>query len=78
MGALPPPEETWNLPDPTGKDSTWTSFRPLSSDVEAAFNWLRSPAVYITPERSNKFWFETYSSSAQRFQDIASKAGADG
>jgi metallo-beta-lactamase class B len=42
-----------------------------------AFNWLRSPALYITPERSNKFWFETYSSSAQRFQDIASKAGAD-
>jgi len=42
-----------------------------------AFNWLRSPALYITPERSNKFWFETYGSSAQRFQDIASKAGAD-
>jgi metallo-beta-lactamase class B len=42
-----------------------------------AFNWLRSPALYITPERSNKFWFETYSSSAQRFLDIASKAGAD-
>jgi metallo-beta-lactamase class B len=42
-----------------------------------AFNWLRSPAPYITPERPDKFWFETYSDSAQRFQDIASKAGAD-
>ena len=42
-----------------------------------AFNWLRSPALYITAERPNKFWFETYSNSAQRFQNIASKAGAD-
>ena len=42
-----------------------------------AFNWLRSPAQYITPERPDKFWFETYSSSAQRFRDIVVKAGAD-
>ena len=42
-----------------------------------AFNWLRSPAQYITPERPDKFWFETYSSSARRFRDIAIKAGAD-
>jgi metallo-beta-lactamase class B len=42
-----------------------------------AFNWLRSPALYITPERPDKFWFTTYSNSAQRFRDIAAKAGAD-
>jgi metallo-beta-lactamase class B len=42
-----------------------------------AFNWLRSPERYITPDRPNKFWFETYSRSAQRFRDIAAKAGAD-
>ncbi len=42
-----------------------------------AFNWLRSPARYITPERPNKFWFESYANSAQRFQEIAAKAGAD-
>ena len=42
-----------------------------------AFNWLRSPAQYITPERPDKFWFETYGSSAQRFRDIVAKAGAD-
>jgi len=42
-----------------------------------ALNWLRSPALYITPERPNKFWFENYANSAQRFQDIAAKAGAD-
>ncbi len=42
-----------------------------------AFNWLRSPAQYITPERPDKFWFEAYSSSAQRFRDVAVKAGAD-
>jgi metallo-beta-lactamase class B len=42
-----------------------------------AFNWLRSPALYITPEHPNKFWFESYANSAQRFQDLAAKAGAD-
>lgn len=42
-----------------------------------AFNWLRSPALYITPERPDKFWFETYSNSALRFQGLAFKAGAD-
>jgi metallo-beta-lactamase class B len=42
-----------------------------------AFNWLRSPAQYITPERPDKFWFETYSSSAQRFRDIVVRVGAD-
>jgi metallo-beta-lactamase class B len=31
----------------------------------------------ITAERPNAFWFEIYSDSAQRFQEIASKAGAD-
>jgi metallo-beta-lactamase class B len=42
-----------------------------------AFNWLRSPALYNTPERPSSFWFETYSSSAERFRDIAAAAGAD-
>ena len=35
------------------------------------------PANYITPDRPAKFWFDTYSKSAERFRDIASKAGAD-
>jgi metallo-beta-lactamase class B len=42
-----------------------------------AFNWLENRAAYITPERPDRFWFETYSSSAERFRDITSKAGAD-
>jgi len=41
------------------------------------FNWLRSRATYITPDRPDKFWFETYLNSAERFRDIAAKAGAD-
>lgn len=42
-----------------------------------AFNWVAGPAQYITPERPAKFWFDTYSKSAERFRDIAAKAGAD-
>jgi metallo-beta-lactamase class B len=42
-----------------------------------AFNWLRNPGLYITPERPDKFWFQSYSSSAQRFGQIAAAAGAD-
>jgi len=42
-----------------------------------AFNWLRSPALYITAERPAKFWFDTYSNSAERFRRIATTAGAD-
>jgi len=42
-----------------------------------AFNWVARPAAYITPERPARFWFETYSTSARRFRDIAAKAGAD-
>jgi len=42
-----------------------------------AFNWLRNRTVYITAERSDRFWFETYSGSARRFRDIVKKAGAD-
>jgi len=43
------------------------------------FNWIRerSRSRYITPDRPDKFWFETYSNSAQRFRDIVEKAGAD-
>ena len=41
------------------------------------FNWLRNRAAYITPERPDRFWFETYSQSARRFRDIVRTAGAD-
>jgi metallo-beta-lactamase class B len=41
------------------------------------FNWLRGSPVYITPERTNKFWFDTYIKSAARFRDVVTKAGAD-
>lgn len=42
-----------------------------------AFNWTTNRAAYITPERSDRFWFDTYIRSAQRFRDIVAKAGAD-
>jgi metallo-beta-lactamase class B len=42
-----------------------------------AFNWLSSPAGYITPERPARFWFETYRDSARRFRDLIAKAGAN-
>src|SRR4030095_15255614 len=29
-----------------------------------AFNWVGNRAAYITPERPDRFWFETYSKSA--------------
>jgi metallo-beta-lactamase class B len=41
------------------------------------FNWTLYPAEYITAERPARFWFETYSTSAERFRDIVAKAGAD-
>jgi metallo-beta-lactamase class B len=41
------------------------------------FNWLRNRTTYITPDRPDRFWFETYEKSASRFRDIVSKAGAD-
>jgi metallo-beta-lactamase class B len=41
------------------------------------FNWLSGSPAYITPERPNKFWFDTYIASANRFRDIVAKAGAD-
>jgi metallo-beta-lactamase class B len=42
-----------------------------------AFNWLRGPAAYITPERPASFWFTQYATSARRFRDLADRAGAD-
>jgi metallo-beta-lactamase class B len=42
-----------------------------------AFNWLGNRAAYITPERPDRFWFETYSKSAERFRGIAAREGAD-
>ena len=41
------------------------------------FNWIRNRASYITPSRPDRFWFETYSRSAERFRDIVAKAGTD-
>ena len=41
------------------------------------FNWIRNRAGYITPSRPDRFWFETYIKSAERFRDIVAKAGAD-
>jgi len=42
-----------------------------------AFNWLTNRSGYITPERTDAFWFSTYRTSARRFRDLAEKAGAD-
>jgi metallo-beta-lactamase class B len=42
-----------------------------------AFNWIQNRAGYITPERPDQFWFETYSTSAERFRSIVANAGAD-
>jgi metallo-beta-lactamase class B len=42
-----------------------------------AFNWTTNRAAYITPERPDRFWFETYRKSAQRFRDVVAKNGAD-
>lgn len=41
------------------------------------FNWIQNRTGYITPSRPDRFWFETYSRSAERFRDIVAKAGAD-
>lgn len=42
-----------------------------------AFNWVTNRAGYITAERSDRFWFNSYISSAQRFRSLARNAGAD-
>ena len=42
-----------------------------------AFNWIRGPANYITPERPAKFWFDTYAQSAQRFRDVVARENVD-
>ena len=42
-----------------------------------AFNWVANRTAYITPERPDRFWFQTYSDSARRFKQIVSAAGAD-
>jgi metallo-beta-lactamase class B len=42
-----------------------------------AFNWVRSPAAYVTAERPARFWFDLYAQSARRFRDLAARAGAD-
>jgi len=42
-----------------------------------AFNWVANRSGYITPERPDRFWFDHYIASAQRFRDLAGRAGAD-
>lgn len=42
-----------------------------------AFNWVTNRAGYITPERTDSFWFNRYIESAQRFRTLARAAGAD-
>jgi metallo-beta-lactamase class B len=42
-----------------------------------AFNWMGNRSAYITPDRPERFWFETYSTSARRFKKLAADAGAD-
>jgi metallo-beta-lactamase class B len=42
-----------------------------------AFNWLANRAAYITAARPDRFWFDHYIDSAQRFRRIAADAGAD-
>lgn len=42
-----------------------------------AFNWLRSPGPYITPDKPNRYWFEMYRQSAEKFRSIVAKANAD-
>jgi metallo-beta-lactamase class B len=42
-----------------------------------AFNWIANRRAYITPEHSDRFWFETYSTSAERFREVVADAGAD-
>ena len=41
------------------------------------FNWLRNRNAYITTARPDSFWFSTYETSASRFRDIVTRAGAD-
>lgn len=42
-----------------------------------AFNWVTNRNSYITAERSDRFWFNNYINSAQRFRTLAQNAGAD-
>ncbi len=42
-----------------------------------AFNWMANRTAYITPDRPDRFWFQTYSDSARKFKQIAANAGAD-
>ena len=42
-----------------------------------AFNWVTNRNSYITAERTDRFWFNSYINSAQRFRTLARNAGAD-
>ncbi|MEO7135244.1 MAG: MBL fold metallo-hydrolase, partial [Vicinamibacterales bacterium] len=42
-----------------------------------AFNWVTNRNSYITAERNDRFWFNSYITSAQRFRTLARNARAD-
>jgi metallo-beta-lactamase class B len=42
-----------------------------------AFNWVANRTSYITAERDDRFWFNNYINSAERFRTLARNAGAD-
>jgi metallo-beta-lactamase class B len=42
-----------------------------------AFNWVTNRNSYITAERTDRFWFNSYIDSAQRFRALARDGGAD-
>jgi metallo-beta-lactamase class B len=42
-----------------------------------AFNWTTNRTAYVTPDRPERFWFETYSQSARRFRETVARSGAD-
>ena len=42
-----------------------------------AFNWIQNRKAYITPDRPDRFWFEIYARSVERFRAIAAKARSD-
>jgi metallo-beta-lactamase class B len=42
-----------------------------------AFNWMANRTAYITPDRPDRFWFQTYSDSSRRVKTSTANTGAD-
>jgi metallo-beta-lactamase class B len=55
------------------KDGTRTHLAALWGGT--GFNWQGGGAAYR--DRPHQFWFDNYSSSARKFRDVVTKAGAD-